>query len=219
MIARPVSLLPFHGLMLTVLEAQGTQYIPFRPVVGLLGLDWKMARRTATRAENAELYDLQELECLPVDTYLGEPEAVEALVSGEICPATDDSAASQEANLGYKYPEKSLLTTQLCIRLERVYIYLARVNTAQMRSHGKEDAADWLLAMQKEWASALYQYETHGIAVKAGQHKSLKDLFVMRQHASGEERERLTFLIGTALDAMGCPRPQNAQGALFGGEA
>ncbi len=144
MMARPVSLLPFQGLMLTVLEAQGTQYIPFRPVVGLLGLDWKMARRTATRADNAELYDLQELECLPVDTYLGEPEAVEALVSCEICPAEDDSQGSQEANLGYKYPEKSLWTTQLCIRLERVYIYLARVNTAQMRSHGKVDAADWL---------------------------------------------------------------------------
>ena len=39
MIARPVSLLPFHGLMLTVLEAQGVQYVPFRPVVSLLGLD------------------------------------------------------------------------------------------------------------------------------------------------------------------------------------
>ena len=46
MIARPVSLLPFHGLMLTVLEAQGVQYVPFRPVVSLLGLDWKMACRS-----------------------------------------------------------------------------------------------------------------------------------------------------------------------------
>ncbi len=39
----------------------------------------------------------------------------------------------------------------------------------------------------------------------------------MRQHASGEEKERLTFLIAAALDVMGSPRPQNAQGALFGG--
>ena len=73
MIARPVSLLPFHGLMLTVLAAQGVQYVPFRPVVSLLGLDWKMARRTAGTADNAELYGLQELACLPTDVYLGEP--------------------------------------------------------------------------------------------------------------------------------------------------
>ena len=221
-LAKPVSLLPFHGLMLTVLEAQGAQYVPFRPVVSLLGLDWKMARRTATSADNAELYDLQELECLPVDTYLGEPEAIEALFSGKNCAAADDSERSQEANSGYGYPEKSLLTKQLCIRLDRVHMFLARVNTSILRAKGKEDAANWLLTMQKEWASALYAYETHGIAIKGGQHKSLKDLFAMRKHASAEEKARLTYLITLALDAMGCPQASeesSPQIDMFGGEA
>lgn len=221
MIARPVSLLPFHGLMLTVLEAQGAQYVPFRPVVSLLGLDWKMARRTATSADNAELYDLQELECLPVDTYLGEPEAIEALVAGKICPAMADSEGGQEANLGYGYPEKSLLTKQLCIRLDRVHMFLARVNTSILRAKGKEDAANWLLTMQKEWAGALYTYETHGIAVKDGQHKSLKDLFAMQRHATPEQRVRIAYLIDLALDAMGCPQAAEEpalQIDMFGGE-
>ena len=173
MIARPVSLLPFHGLMLTVLTAQGVQYVPFRPVVSLLGLDWKMARRTASTTDNAELYGLQELACLPTDVYLGEPEAVEALLAGQNCSAGPASAGCQTANPGYGYPEKTLLTKQLCLRLDRVHMYLARVNTSILRAKGKADAADWLLAMQKEWAGALYQYEMHGIAVKAGQHKAL----------------------------------------------
>nr|DAK86014.1 MAG TPA: hypothetical protein [Herelleviridae sp.] len=219
MIARPVSLLPFHGLMLTVLEAQGVQYVPFRPVVSLLGLDWKMARRTAGTADNAELYGLQELACLPTDVYLGEPEAVEALLAGQNCSAGPASAGCQTANPGYGYPEKTLLTKQLCLRLDRVHMYLARVNTSILRAKGKAEAADWLLAMQKEWAGALYQYEMHGIAVKAGQHKSLKELFVMRRHAVGEEKARLSYLIALALDGLGCPREEEAQQEMFGGAA
>jgi len=98
-------------------------------------------------------------------------------------------------------------------------MYLARVNTSILRAKGKADAADWLLAMQKEWAGALYQYEMHGIAVKAGQHKSLKELFVMRRHAIGEEKARLSYLIALALDGLGCPREEEAQQEMFGGAA
>ena len=94
-LAKPVSLLPFHGMYLLVVEAQGVQYVPFRPVVDLLGLDWRMARRTAFSADNAELYALQELECLAINTYLGEPEAIEALFSGKNCAENDAESGSQ----------------------------------------------------------------------------------------------------------------------------
>jgi hypothetical protein len=197
MIARPVELFHFHNLTLTVVEADAVHFVALKPVVEMLGITWRRAREHVLEAENTALFGIKTLNPTPTDAYLGEP--------GEFFTP---NGVKKEATKG-----------QIFIRLDRVHLYLARVNTAQMRANGNEAAADRLLALQQEWASALYQYETHGIAVKAGQHKSLKDLFAMRQHASGEERERLTFLIGAALDAMGSPRQQNAQGALFGGEA
>ena len=219
-LARPVSLLPFHGMYLLVVEAQGVQYVPFRPVVDLLGLDWRMARRTAFSADNAELYALQELECLAINTYLGEPEAIEALFSGKNCAENDAESGSQTANPVYKYPEKSLLTKQLFIRLDRVYIYLARVSTGQMRSHGKQDAADRLLAMQKEWGQVIYDFMHHGIVIRGEQHKSLKDLFAMQRNATPEQRARIAWLIDLALDAAGCPPHEpSPQIDMFGGEA
>ena len=86
MIARPVSLLPFHGLMLTVLEAQGVQYVPFRPVVSLLGLDWKMARRTAGTADNAELYGCRSWPaCRPMCIWVS-PRLLRRCSRGKIVP-------------------------------------------------------------------------------------------------------------------------------------
>ena len=148
-------------------------------------------------AENTALFGIKALYPAPVDTYLGE-------------------VAAKSAPYG---AEKSADKKPLFIRLDRVHLYLARVQTAQMRANGNVAAADRLLALQQEWAGALYQYEMHGIAVKAGQHKSLKELFVMRRHAVGEEKARLSYLIALALDGLGCPREEDAQQEMFGGAA
>jgi Mor family transcriptional regulator len=65
--------------------------------------------------------------------------------------------------------------TAVYIRLDRSTMFLARVNTAQMRANGKENAADQLLKLQIEWAEALHSYETNGVAFKTQQRD--KDIF------------------------------------------
>lgn len=54
----------------------------------------------------------------------------------------------------------------LCLRLDRIYIYLARVSTNHMKSQGNVQAAEELLELQIEWAQALNDYETKGVAFK-----------------------------------------------------
>jgi len=56
----------------------------------------------------------------------------------------------------------------LFIRIDRVSIYLARISVNRVRANGNIEAAEFLLALQLEWADALHNYETRGVAVKAG---------------------------------------------------
>lgn len=235
--ARPIELFHFHNLVLTVVEAEQIRYVRLRPITDLLGLTWKHARSTVLNGDNQALYDARELSPLPTDTL---PPGIEpifipekAAVNTKATPceqeafsapngAENDACPTEEDELLTPYGgEKSALTKHLFIRLDRVHLYLARVNTSRLRANGKEDAADYLLALQQEWGEALYHYETHGIAIKSGQHKSLKELFAMRKHASAEEKARLTYLITLALDAMGCPQASeesSPQIDMFGGE-
>jgi hypothetical protein len=93
---------------------------------------------------------------------------------------SDDNAilyATKELNMpifdGFGIPRDT--KTAVYIRLDRSTMFLARVNTAQMRANGKENAADALLKLQIEWAEALHNYETNGIAFKTQQRD--KDMF------------------------------------------
>jgi hypothetical protein len=53
--------IPFHGMLLTVVEHNGVDYIPLRPIVDLLGTQWKTARNKAFFGDNIELYGTKEL--------------------------------------------------------------------------------------------------------------------------------------------------------------
>ncbi len=179
--ATPVDLIKIFGLILTVVEADNTRYVMIKPISDLLGLTWKHTRTTLFTDENTALFGTKQLNMLPLNELFAEEQ--------EISP--------------YYQGEKQVSNLPVFIQLNRVHLYLARVNTGKMRSHGKIEAADRLLALQQEWANALYQYETHGIAVKTSQHNTLKDLLRMRNMAFGEEKTRLTALIDAALTDMG----------------
>ena len=53
------------------------------------------------------------------------------------------------------------------VRLDRVLMYLARISTNQLKARGNHKAAEIILSLQLEWAQALHDYETKGLAVKA----------------------------------------------------
>lgn len=52
----------------------------------------------------------------------------------------------------------------VCIRLNRVAAYLMSLNPTKIRAAGNTSGADFLEAKLTEWADALHDYETFGVA-------------------------------------------------------
>lgn len=117
-------------------------------------------------------------------------------------------------------------TTQVgvYIRLDRSRMFLARIQTGQMRALGKVDAANALLDLQIEWAGVLHKYEAEGYAIKTevseARRKSeatLAALFKVRGSASdATEQGALTRMIHDKLADLGYPidPADEPQGAL-----
>jgi hypothetical protein len=151
--ARITDILHFHGLTLMVYSHDGVQYIAAKPLVDLAGMDWRSAKKSIQEADNAVLYGT---------TWLNLAE--NALQGGDITPESDNES-NQNAIL--------------CFRLDRARMFLARINTSRMKSHGNIEAAEALLKLQVEWAEVLHDYETKGHATKdksEGQEKRLINL-------------------------------------------
>lgn len=109
------------------------------------------------------------------------------------------------------------LSEVLCIRFDRIYIYLARINTNMMKAKGNINAAEQLLQLQIEWAKVLHDYETHGIAIKEkSTHTELMQIMKMRQMAIGNEKQVFTEMLEQKLQNYGL-KAKNSQADLFKG--
>ena len=53
---RAVNFIHFHGLNLLVVEHQGVEYVPARPLAELAGMQWKGAQKSLNDGDNAVLY-------------------------------------------------------------------------------------------------------------------------------------------------------------------
>ncbi|GAB3380822.1 phage antirepressor N-terminal domain-containing protein [Spongiibacter taiwanensis] len=53
---RVVNLINFHGVTMIVVEHEGVQYIPFKPLVDLSETDWRNAKKAAFSVDNAILF-------------------------------------------------------------------------------------------------------------------------------------------------------------------
>ncbi|MEJ1465009.1 MAG: hypothetical protein RPU15_17335 [Candidatus Sedimenticola sp. (ex Thyasira tokunagai)] len=103
------------------------------------------------------------------------------------------------------------------IRLDRSRMYMARIQTSRMRAAGKIDAANELLQLQEEWAEALHNYETQGLAVKTTRQTSrrkdedsLSSLVKTREKTIDQaERQALTNMIADKLIELGYPPETN----------
>jgi hypothetical protein len=182
-----VNFIRFHGLTLLVVEHEGVEYVPLKPLSDLAGIDWRNTKRAAFEPDNVTLLGVRSLN-----------PPVFAAPGGDITPT----------------PEA------IYIRLDRARMYLARINTARMRAHGKEEAAELLLQLQVEWAEALHAYESHGIAVKKGKRDARAELVALIK-ARGTtptqpERVALSNLIAEALAELGQELPADPQITLPG---
>jgi len=93
------------------------------------------------------------------------------------------------------------------IRVNRMEAFLLNISLKRVKANGNVDAANWLMALQHEWADALHAYETHGIAVKAGRTTVLDELLKMtrlrNQLSDPQKRREVDQLIHERLQALG----------------
>lgn len=99
------------------------------------------------------------------------------------------------------------------IRLDRAHFFLARLNTAKIRSKGNLKAAEYLLELQIEWAEAINSYENNGYAIKqATKESQLKreqnlNALMKTRNSTIDEKEKLalTMMIRDKLAELGYP--------------
>lgn len=205
--SQPVGFIRFHSLTLLVVEADAIQYVPVKPIIDLLGLDWRNQRTVIQAGDNAVLYGTRRL-ISPVFNAVSGGLKTPPAPSGDL--AEDGLDTENLSQIGDRH-------TDLCIRLDRAHMFLARVNTSRVRSNGNVDAANYLLDLQVEWAEALHSYQLHGVAVKEGsmaERKSLGDLMKNRVLAGPREKPAFDRMIAASLNDLGYPIEEDAQQQL-----
>ncbi len=200
----PVNFIRFHGLTLLVVQADVTHYVPIKPVSDLLGLDWRNQRAAVQTGDNAVLYGTRRLISPVINAVLG---GLKTPLPHPGEPSDDDFDTENSS-------QNSDRRADLYIRLDRAQMFLARVNTTRVRSNGNVDAANYLLALQIEWAEALHAYQLHGVAVKKGameDRKMLGDLMKSRVLAAPREKRAFDRMIADALHEIGYPIEDDGQ--------
>lgn len=195
--ARPDSFIRFHGLTMLVVENGGVRYAPAKPLSDLFGLAWRKTRETIQEGDNPEIYGTRQLVPLNFDVL---PD-----LKVSPTPASPEADGGEETEIGSS-------RAVFYIRLDAVYLFMARINTSRVRVNGNVSTADFLLELQKEWRQVLYEYETNGFVVK----KTHKDELLRMLKARGgklspQEEAALTELIGESFAALGkrlAPSPQ-----------
>lgn len=206
---RPVSFINFHGMTLLVVENGGKNYVEVKPLGDLVGMKWRTLRETVQSGDNLILYGTRRL--LPVlFNVLRTNKALLTDVSG---PPRGPQTPGQEVSEGVSETENESENGVLHILFERVQMFLARINTSQMRVQGNVVGADYLLALQVEWAQVLHKYDL-GEQVKVFQAELIKLINARAGKTTPAEATALTALIGKTLAEMGHPLPADPQHSL-----
>jgi len=105
---------------------------------------------------------------------------------------------------------------QTCILLSRVPAYMMGFNIEKVRSHGNITGADLLEQKLTEWADALHDYETLGVAINHNHVRIQEGLRKQRNsfaHMLGvknrttvpEDRKALNCIVKKMADELGIP--------------
>ncbi|WP_201556260.1 hypothetical protein [Psychrobacter sp. 72-O-c] len=179
----------FHNLNLLVYKFGDIEYVPAKSITDAIGIDWRNVKRNFEVEDNKILYGVIRLITPKIDN-LGGLKTSEASLSGTNMGATDTEIA-----------DNSQFLDILCMRLDRVHMYLARVNTSRIRANGNIDSADYLLSLQTEWAQALHDYETHGIAIKSSLFNNTKQLKLLTDIYKGLNDKQQKHVVSQQIDA------------------
>lgn len=122
------------------IEIKDVAYVSARETIEVFGLNWRKQKEVLLHPDSVVLYGV-------IDVSTPEFEVIVTLSS--------------------RKDRHVDLDNHIFIRMDRAMMFIARISTASMRSKGNNhEGADAVLAKQIEFAQALHEYETMGIAVK-----------------------------------------------------
>jgi hypothetical protein len=227
---KPTGLMFFNHkphLTYTLLD---TQYLSMRPLVDQIGLDWRRQKSQLLDDDAVLFYGTLLLD----DGNVLQPACKYSLKNG-ISASHDSEVKQKTAHFENEKGQKNAVSASNCslepqkiatfcsedaqkdtlfIRLRRVQMYIARISIGHVRgTGGNHSSAEYLLALHEEWAEALHEYETNGIAIKAGHIKlestKVRDFLAMckekRTTSDLQDRQVLQSLMKEAAEKMGHP--------------
>lgn len=171
-----------------------TQYISIRPLVDQIGLDWRTQKKGLLDDDAVLFYgtlllengEIRQAPCKyspkndDSPRYISEEgQKIPSFSNGNTQianknPQKNGILASHDSEEGQKIAilcSDDAQKDTVFIRLRRVQMYIARISIGHIRAKGNMSSAEYLLALQEEWAEALHEYETNGFAVKTSHAK------------------------------------------------
>ena len=139
------------GNEIRTIEINGVAYVSARGTTGVFNLDWRTQKRLLEDKDSIILYGVIDL---------SSPDYRESglTITGK---NGDENADILSKDSGYRADRSDVIF----IRMDRAMMFIAQVSTANMRAKGNHEGADALLAKRIEFAQALHDYETLGIAI------------------------------------------------------
>lgn len=190
--------LEFAGQTHLIYTLQNEQYISLRPLTDQIGMDWRTQKKGLLTDELIFSYGVLLLE----SGEILQPPCKFMPKTGEIPRYTSEKQAKIA-----DFCTEDVTKDTLFIRLKRVYIYLARISLGHVGgTGGNKQAVEILIDLQEEWADALYDYETHGIAIKKGhdaaRSKKLRDFLAVCKEKRSTEDENDRKALGAIMQDM-----------------
>ncbi len=213
-----------------------TQYLSMRSLVDQIGLDWRTQKKGLLDDDAVLFYGtllLEDRNIMQAPCKYSLKNAVSAShdsekghKSGHFAAQsvqTDNQNTDKKAVSASLGSEKAPIIAHFCsddaqkdtlfIRLRRVQMYIARISIGHIRAKGNLSSAEYVLALHEEWADALYDYETHGVAVKANHFKlessKVRDFLAVckekRMNDNPDERQVLSSLMKDMAEKIGHP--------------
>lgn len=182
-----IAVLEFHGVNLPLLKYEDVEYVPLRPLSDVACLNWRRTRATVFSPENVRQFGTKTI-----------PWPVIALLCEQKKPSSTEISRLKATKSGVDSRDTDLL----CIRKDQSLAWMMSINTARMRSMGKEDAADHWLALKIEWGRVLDAYESRGFAAKPGAIRDLAQLINASKSLSLIACQRKRAAASQALDLM-----------------
>lgn len=211
-----------------------TQYLSMRSLVDQIGLDWRGQKRGLLDDESVLFYGtllLEDGKIVSAPCKYSLKNGFSANLGSEKCQKTGDLNAQNAQTENKKSSKNSFSANHdsengqiianfcsddvqkdtLFIRLRRVQMYIARISIGHIRAKGNLSSAEYVLALHEEWADALHDYETNGIAIKTSHIKQesskIRDFLAVckekRMNDNPNERKVLSSMIKDMAEKIG----------------